>query len=323
MQNDLLLDLIKKYRRGEASPDEIRLVEAYYQSFESKQDTTSTMTEAERLVLSEEIRQGISTRPREIRRQPRWMGLWKYAAAMLILAVGLFYLNRQETPVKIATTPERKTSRPANNFVQLPDGSTAILSPGSKLDYPKVFNVRGNREVHLHGEAFFSVKSDPKRPFIVYTGKIKTAVLGTTFNVRAVPGDPSITITVTSGKVQVADGKKVFEVLLPDERMVYYLEESKSTVETVDAKASVSWKLGDLFCDDITVAQAALHIQEKYDIKIEITDEGLKNKRFTTTFGKDEALESVLNSLALFNDAEYRLDSQQKKAKLFPKADPT
>ncbi len=323
MQKDLLLELIRKYRRGEATPDERRLLEAYYESFEVRAEATEAMTEADRALLAREIRRQVSAGP-ESPRLPHRMKMYSRAvAAMLLLAAGIAYLGwKGSLPQGEVRKNGPASAAVANNFVELPDGSTVILSPGSKLDFSRFTDRRGKREVYLTGEGYFDVKPDPKRPFIVYAGQIQTAVLGTSFNVKAMPGDKSITVTVTSGKVQVGDEKQVFGVLMPDEQMVYYLQEARTRVEAVDGKASVNWKMGDLYCDDITVEQAVLHLQEKYGVSIEVMDQGLKNKRFTTTFGKDEPLESVLNSLALFNGAEYHIDAKAKVVRLMPGEDP-
>jgi transmembrane sensor len=48
----------------------------------------------------------------------------------------------------------------------LPDGSWGWLNGGSSLGFSNQFKGK-IREVHLAGEAFFEVKSNPKKPFVV------------------------------------------------------------------------------------------------------------------------------------------------------------
>lgn len=100
------------------------------------------------------------------------------------------------------SSAEQVNNNDTAELVTLPDGSTALLEPGSKLAYAKNFSAV-NREVYLTGEAFFDVRKNPSRPFLVFTNSIITKVLGTSFRVRAYTTDPKVIITVRTGKVSV------------------------------------------------------------------------------------------------------------------------
>lgn len=312
MQEDFFIDLLKRYRERKTTPEETRMLEAYYKSFDLKPDVTDSMSERELEQLKEAIHREILPERRRLQQQKStsvWVQWRRPAAAVVALLICATFIFRHfdgdsfypEAALQSTGTPAART----NNLIQLPDGSIVILSPGSTLDFPDTFDGLPKREVVLTGEAYFDVERIPDQPFIVYSGKLKTTVLGTSFNVKALPGDESITVTVITGQVQVGDEKETFAVLRPDEQIVYHVEDAKKDVLAVDADALASWKLDDLYCDDITVAQAALLIEERYRVIVQITDELLKQKRFTTTFGKEETLESVLSSLALFHDAVY------------------
>ena len=84
----------------------------------------------------------------------------------------------------------------------LADGSTVTLRPGARLRYPARF-VGAQRVVQLEGEAFFEVFHDARHPFRVLTDKLETTVLGTSFEVRAVPGQGAATVRVRTGRVRV------------------------------------------------------------------------------------------------------------------------
>ena len=103
----------------------------------------------------------------------------------------------------MAAAAARKTVTPLKTkTVHLPDGSTVVLNTSSRLDDTKP------REVTLIGEGYFDIQKAPGQPFLVHTGKLTTRVLGTTFNIRAYPGDKSIQITVTKGRVQVMNANR-------------------------------------------------------------------------------------------------------------------
>ena len=91
----------------------------------------------------------------------------------------------------------------------LPDGSVVALNSNSKLVFPS--NFKGNtREVTIYGEAFFDVKPDASKPFIINAGNAQVKVLGTSFNVKAYPENETVEVVVATGKVQVS-GKTHFE----------------------------------------------------------------------------------------------------------------
>jgi|GEM_PF-1604316 len=85
--------------------------------------------------------------------------------------------------------------------ILLPDSTRVDLGPGGTLRYDH--NDGQSRLVQLEGEAYFVVKHDQRRPFTVISGVLSTRDIGTEFNIRYYPGEPSIAIAVASGKVQV------------------------------------------------------------------------------------------------------------------------
>ena len=121
-------------------------------------------------------------------------------AALIIIIAGAGYWCRENgllfvpADKEIATTGKRKT-------VKLPDGSLITLEPNSRLTYPGRF-TGSTREVHLTGEAYFEVKPNHEKPFIVRTPYVIATVLGTSFNVEAYPNGIA-RVVVTTGRVKV------------------------------------------------------------------------------------------------------------------------
>ena len=326
MQQEQFFKILEKYRAGKASEEESDLIQAYYHAFDIQPDILDSMPESDQEKLGLEIKQYMDEQmpekteiafPVVERRFPVWSA---YAAAVLVLLVSAFLffrINEKAEPEMVYVKNEKKVSKP-NNFVQLPDGSTVILTAGSKIDYPDSFDSKKKREVYLSGEGYFDIRHNPAKPFIVHAGKLSTTVLGTAFNIRAMPGDGSITVTVTRGKVKVSDPDKNFGTLIPDQQITYNTTKQEAVQMEVDAQKAVEWKREDLLFDDVTVSNAARLIEERFQVKIRIDGDRLKNQRFTTTFGKDETLESVLKSITEFNDAGYKLDPENKEVIISP-----
>ncbi|MCY7351972.1 MAG: FecR domain-containing protein [Cytophagaceae bacterium] len=82
--------------------------------------------------------------------------------------------------------------------VSLPDGSRVTLNRKSKLTYPADFD-EDIRSVSLTGEAFFDVKTNSEKPFIIQAAGAEVRVLGTSFNVDATT--PNVTVNVATGRV--------------------------------------------------------------------------------------------------------------------------
>lgn len=110
----------------------------------------------------------------------------------------------------------------AKSRLLLPDGSVVWLNSGSRISYPANF-TDSLREVELEGEAYFDVAKNAGHPFIVHTRDIDIKVLGTVFNVKCYPEDNKTEATLISGLVQVSKkdgGDKEILLLHPHEKVV-------------------------------------------------------------------------------------------------------
>ena len=237
---------------------------------------------------------------------------WYAAAALLIITLAIWSLvvDGSNPEPSIAKT-EKKILEPApetngKRYIRLQDGSTVLLNEGSQLDYPAGF-ANNKREVTLSGEAYFDIRPDAKRPFIVHTGKINTTVLGTAFNIKAYPEQKQITVTVTRGKVKVGDNKKTFGVIVPNESIAVNTEINSFRLERVNADEALTWKKQYLVLDDISLEEAAVLIGNRYHVNISFSKEALENCRISATFLNNENLEQVLTVVTGVVDADYTL----------------
>ena len=151
-------------------------------------------------------------------RKPRRLWL-RVAAAVAILVSSVFVLRTVLVEEEVQWTSVRADTEIRQ--IALSDGSQVWLNVGSQLSYPE--NFAGNhRPVRLTGEAFFEVSKDPKRPFEIETSQTKTTVLGTAFNVRALPGEAQTEVAVREGKVRVEATTVRKSVLLTENQRAVY-----------------------------------------------------------------------------------------------------
>ncbi len=236
--------------------------------------------------------------------------LWPWAAAAVVLgamATGIYLLWQRPIPpreVAQATKPA-PPAKPPHTYLVLPDGSKVLLNEGSTLDYKEGFTA-GERGVHLSGEAFFSIRKDIKRPFVVYTGNIKTIVLGTSFNVRAYPADKNITVTVTSGKVRVLHGRWAIDIVKPNEQVTVSGINTMKKLE-VDAGLATAWKQQDLLFDDQPMQEVAQLLEQRFHVKIVLKSPGLAACHITAAFVKQEPLADIVKVIARINNLSYQI----------------
>lgn len=224
---------------------------------------------------------------------------WIAAAALIVLVmtIGLLLIKPKNGLQKIAAVKKEKPQSKkdtVHKWVKLPDGSSVQLNQDSYIEYPDTFEGKAMREVHLIGEAYFDIKHDPKHPFVIHTGKIKTTVLGTAFNINAYDADHTVTVTVMRGKVKVEDEKKVLAVLTPDQQLAWNVKLPEAGKIKVNAAQIVAWKKQDLIMDDISLEEAAQMIAERYSVKIQFNNEKVKACRFTAAFLNRNEITQVL-----------------------------
>jgi ferric-dicitrate binding protein FerR (iron transport regulator) len=318
MDKSLLVKLTHKYLQGNATEEECQLLMKHYDLFELEPDVTTSMSEAEKHDLAAKLQSGIleDIENQEERLRPRrsniklW-GIGIAAAASIFIAfmIILFIFNQQSTQPEHFTTEYNKTT--TQRFLSLPDGSTIVLSAGSKVYYSSSFLQSDTREVNLEGQAYFDIKHNASKPFIIHTGKVSTTVLGTAFNIMAWPKAADVTVTVTRGKVKINDEETVLGIITPNQQIEYNMKDAAVLQKTVNAQASLSWRNEDLLFDNVTVGEATKLLETKYNVSVSLSEGINLTKRFTTLIAKEENLEKVLLSICEFYGATYKYDKNK------------
>jgi transmembrane sensor len=251
----------------------------------------------------------------QAKKQYRFRSLGVAAGISLLagmVAFGFYWSTKDKKEAKaqvVESAQKHQQAGPGHQLINLPDGSIVLLNNNSKLDYPASFKGK-TREVFLTGEAWFKIKPNPDRPFLVHTGSITTKVLGTSFNIKAYPVDDKVSVTVTQGKVEVRDKKQTLGILKKNQQITIDKVARTHEQEEVIAEEVLTWKKGDLIMDDITFEEAVKKIAEIYQVQITLQNPKLKNCRFTATFLNQASLEQVLNVLCDLNNAAWSLKQE-------------
>ena len=332
MDKNSFIKFLNKYRKGDFTKEEAEFLISYYNLFQNEPGADILSIEKKSEIkneIKEKIWDNISKHEQPYQKirfiNRRFIKMTAAAALFMGFIISLFFLfNRQSEKgfhaklVRHVDEPLKKQDvnlgpgHKENRVLFLADGSTVTLSPGSKLNYPSSFDGMKKREVFLYGQAFFDIKHNVSRPFIVHTGKLETLVLGTAFNIRAIPDETDVIITVKRGKVKVSNQNKTLAVITPNQQITYNLKNISSTVEVLNNDSYLDWKEQDLLLDNLTVAEAAKLLEERYKVKIVINEPSLGSQRFTTTFKKDESFEQVLKSICVFNGVVYKYNKEKR-----------
>lgn len=253
----------------------------------------------------------IESKPVRAKRIPlqKYQRWWAAAAVIIILFAGYqWFGKRQATPIaKVVSSKITQAIASSIQNIVLPDGSTVILHEGSRLDYPTSFDG-STREVSLSGEAYFDIMHNAAKPFIIHTGKLKTTVLGTAFNIKAYPGQQEITVSVTRGKVKVEDEVKLLAVLRQNEQISYNISQAKAVQQTVNAVAIVTdWTKRDMDFEAQNLYSIMSYLSRRYGVTISLKNETSAQCLVTASFSGTESLKDVLSAICTILSASYEI----------------
>jgi len=236
------------------------------------------------------------------------------AAVLILISLGIFvnkidFLSKSDEILAKASTISPQKEAPFVRNVTLPDGSTVVLHANSTIDYPKHFNGK-TREISLVGEAYFDIKHDSKKPFIIHTGKVKTTVLGTAFDIKAWPDQKNVIVSVTRGKVRVENDNKVLAILTINQQIKYDLLNADTKQKNVNAEEIVNnWTKEEMDFDGATLESIAQTLSKRYGKDITIGNSQLAKTQIVSSFGGTESLENILEVLCTINsNTQYQVN---------------
>lgn len=301
MNDDLLISYLLK----EVSADQIKeidewrrqsaLNEARFKQFEMIWESSKMLNLESPLdaneslaTLKEKLRHNQARGSRTVKLSARYT--WLKVAAVLVLVFGVLWFYTASQSIEDLQT----VSGQAVKVDTLSDGSVITLNKESVLEYPSKFNGQQRQVTLAKGEAFFDVKPDNEKPFLINSGTTIIRVVGTSFNVKLVGGD--VEVIVESGKVQVSKaGKSIF--LEPGEKVLV------SGTRTNFAKTKTPDLLHNYYrtkmfvADDTPLWRMVEALNEAYHSKIEIQNPAIRNLPLNTTFN-DESLEDILEVIS-------------------------
>ncbi len=354
-------NLITRKLSGEATAEEVSELETYLKSHPEKQYAFGMLSEWWRLKEPAQADERIAARFQKLRQQlqlpekddveelpPLRYGFWprnKWAVAAVALVLvgcaaffyfsgGRFSMDPSAAIVSEGVMSQVSTSYGSKSKVVLPDGTLVWLNSGSNLTYNNRKFGKESRAVVLVGEAYFEVAHDADHPFIIHAGKINVKVLGTAFDIKSYPSDPTIQATLIRGAIEVSFAnqpkKKVRlkphqtltvvnnAMMIAGNRVNKGLAQSKNgytvnpvTVMPEDSTiVETSWVDNKLAFRSEAFPQLARQMERWYNVNINFTDSQVKQYKFTGIF-KNESLEQALKALKITAPFNYRVNGDE------------
>jgi transmembrane sensor len=272
--------------------------------------------------------------------------LLKIAAVLLFMlligSISAFLITRAVYSNQTAGSYYFEAPIGSRAIAMLPDGTKIWLNAGSKLEYSTDYNKQ-KREVQLSGEAFFKVKTNPDKPFLVKANNLTIKATGTSFNVKAYPFEKLVTTTLVEGKVEL-NGKgtnnRLFSYQMKPKQKVTYFCDKKNFAErqlvndatggnnenpaqnekielslrgiapivtnaNVKTELYTSWKDERWIIESEKLGDLAVLFERRYNVNILFGNEEVKNYRFSATI-QNETIEQIFEIMRLAIPISYQ-----------------
>ncbi len=206
---------------------------------------------------------------------------------------GLVYHSVRDSLKEESEYNTLSVPRGGEYILTLSDGTRVWLNSETEMTYPVAFSG-DKREVSVIGEAFFVVKKERERPFVVRTQQTRTTVLGTAFNVMAYEGKQQTEITLVQGCVAVSAGGKDCRIE-PGQQVSVDNVSLQMEKHDVNVAYFISWKEGLFDFDCMKLSELCEKLGRWYDVDFFFENPGLGDKRFTGAVKENNSLQFMLD----------------------------
>lgn len=182
--------------------------------------------------------------------------------------------------------------------IVLEDSTVVWLNSESQLRYPDRF-AADCRRVAISGEAYFEVKPDKSRPFIVETGGQSIKVYGTTFNVRGYRDEDAVLTTLETGSIAISErhNPQAELFLQPGHQARYDRESAQVTMKEIDPEIVTGWRHGKFVFEETPLSTIMRDLSRWYDFEYEFADESLKEIVFMGAVSRYTDFRTIISIL--------------------------
>lgn len=208
-------------------------------------------------------------------------------AAILLVAFGVLAVFSRWSP----EASYQQLVAEQQQTIYLPDSTRVTLAEGATIKYPVTF--QGNiRPIELAGKAYFDVRHNAEKPFVITTRHTQTKVLGTRFTLVAKEGGQEA-LFLDEGRVSYSKkGWFGAHVLLEPGQEAVYTNGALTKSDQPHLNAS-SWATQQLVFKETPLREVAQELQEHYGVTIQLQPGRIGDLRFTGTLSHATAKEAL------------------------------
>jgi ferric-dicitrate binding protein FerR (iron transport regulator) len=326
-------ELLSRYINDECSQEEAAELLRWYDTFKDHSEPYSAFDGETRdqlqYKLLQNIKSGIALKEGKRRRLIATGKILQYAcsgaAAAVLLLAGILWLKTENKTRSGKQVPgeELIVSNQGHCIYkrQLPDGSVVWLSPDARITYMR---KKETREVQMTGDVFFEIAPDQTSPFYVYSGRMLTRVLGTSFRIKTNSGDHTARIDVMSGKVAVSLLNNITatqmirhpaakEPLLLTASQAATLQDDQLDINDAGtSKEMAIWQKQKIHFDNASLQEVLKALNEKFGAHIVFGDDNLKVYRLNADFS-GQHLPDILDMMKKSLNIRYEINGSEMK----------
>ena len=305
MKSSLIKTVVFDFFDGKATAIQRKFLEAwladqanqatYYQyldEWESLRPQFSVDTEAAlasyQITLQDpQTRSGVFTSHLPRNTTGRWLTNWRgWSVAATVLLVSLIgaVLFRPAWQYKTYQTAYGQTAT-----YQLSDRTRVTLNANSTLRVPRFGFGTDTREVLLDGEGEFKVThTATHQRFVVRTAdNFQVEVLGTEFVVYARQQGKRVFLNKGKVKLALPQGQQLY--MQPGNVVTVANSGQYRLTQMASARSFLAWKDHWFYFDNTSLTEVAEQIQERFGIRVVVTDTALANRRIAGNFKAEKA----------------------------------
>jgi len=170
----------------------------------------------------------------------------------------------------------------------LSEGTEVMLNSNSTLLVPRFGFGDGKREVFLDGEAEFKVThtNNNDRFIVKMANDYQVEVFGTEFVAFSRARGKRVFLKQGKVKVKLPKGQQLYmksgNLFVADKNGAFNM------TEQADPRPYVAWKEQIFYFDNTPISDIALQIQERFNVKVKISDPSLGSRRIAGIYKADE-----------------------------------
>lgn len=320
----LLKTFLRRFHNNETTPREKKVVELLKNSY-NPSNGTPPLSDKELRIAIKRNRRAVMKRIEDTKYQiktekrPIALIIGGCAAAVALIFIILTFSFNENFPFTDSSQQFSENEKQFNSYNEmkkmlLPDGSEIYMNKGTIITLKETYFDKYTREIWLEeGEAFFEIKKDIKRPFIVHTPNgISTKVLGTSFNIKAYKNIEEQVVSVNTGCVEVYDDNENRVILAPNYKVTVKSNEKNEFIyDRTDALSASEWRTGKILLENASIKEVAFRLKQVFDIDLVYNNIVNENEKIVTSFTVHTREEDVITTICKLYNVKFKRENNR------------